>query len=298
MLFRVAMIAATLPLFVAVSVAGPITFNSALPLSEGVGVLRSQITWIRQSGDTTAQKRRVTVTAVPLVLAYGVSPKLALFGMLPYVNKSMDLSIGAQRVRRSSQGVGDAKFFARYTVYQRDRPGDTLRVAPFVGLKTPTGAYQQQDRFGLLPRPLQSGSGSWDPFAGVAVSRQTLDWEFDSAASYRLNTAAAGFAFGDEARLDASLQYRLLPRSLADSGVPAFVYAVLESNLVWDGKNSVAGVTDHNSGGTVWSLTPGLQYVTRRYVLETAVQIPTVQHLHGTALRRAWSWTAGFRCNF
>jgi len=278
--------------------AGPITFNSALPISEGVGIVRSQIKLVRKTGDASALNRDVTVTAVPLVLAYGLSPKLALFGVLPYVNKRMDINMGAKRIQRSAQGLGDGKVFARYTVYQRDIPGDTLRIAPFLGLKIPTGAHDIRDAFGLLPRPLQSGSGSWDPFAGMAITRQTLDWEFDVAASYQVNTKASGFEFGDEVRLDTSFQYRVLPRSLQDVGVPAFVYAVLESSLIWNGKNKLAGATDINSGGTTWNLTPGLQYVTRRYVLETAVQIPTIQRLNGTALETDWVWTAGFRWNF
>jgi len=277
-----------------VAIAGPITFNSALPISEGVGVLRSQIKLVRKTGDTTALNHDVTVT----VLAYGVSSKLALFGVLPYVNKSMDITMGAIRVRRRAQGLGDGKLFSRYTVYQADYPGDTLRIAPFAGLKAPTGRHDKRDAFGLLPRPLQSGSGSWDPFAGIAITHQTLDWEFDTAASYRLNTKASGFEFGDEARLDASLQYRVLPRSLDNLGVPAFIYAVLESNLIWNGKNKLAGATDFNSGGTTWNIVPGLQYVTRRYVLETAVQIPALQRLNGTALETDWVWTAGFRWNF
>jgi len=284
--------------FADAAIAGPITFNSALPVSEGVGILRSQIKLVHQAGDVTAQNRDLTVAAVPLVLAYGFSSKLAVFGMLPYVDKRMDITIGAARVRRHTQGLGDGKFFARYTMYQVDHPGDTFRLAPFAGLKMPTGAHDKRDALGLLPRPLQSGSGSWDPFAGLAITRQTLDWEFDSAIAYQHNTKAAGFEFGDEARFDASFQYRVFPRTLDGGDVPAFVYVVLESNLVWNGKNRLSGATDINSGGLTWNLAPGLQYVTRRYVLETAVQIPVIQHLNGSALETDWVWTAGFRWNF
>jgi len=298
MLLWIMVLATSLFSFAEVAAAGPITFNSALPISEGVGIVRSQIKLVRKTGDATALNRDVTVIAVPLVLAYGISPKLALFGVLPYVNKRMDINMGAKRVRRSTQGLGDGKLFARYTVYQLDRPGDTLRIAPFLGLKTPTGAHGKRDALGLPPRVLQSGTGSWDPFAGITMTHQTLDWEFDAAASYQVNTKASGFEFGDEARVDASFQYRLLPRSLENVGVPAFVYAVLESSLIWNGKNSLAGAIDNNSGGMTWNLSPGLQYVTRRYVLETAVQIPTIQRLNGTALETDWVWTAGFRWNF
>ncbi|MDQ6987537.1 MAG: hypothetical protein Q9M25_07030 [Mariprofundaceae bacterium] len=292
------MLAIVLLMPVGYVVAGPITFNSALPVSEGVGILRSQIKIVRKTGDPTIQNRDLTITAVPLVLVYGMNAKLALFGVLPYVDKRMDVTMGAKRIRRQTQGLADGKFFARYTIYQADQPGDTLRIAPFAGLKIPTGVHDERDALGLLPRTLQSGSGSWDPFAGITLTRQTLGWEFDVAASYQMNTQASEFEFGDEARLDASFQYRILPRSLDDAGVPAFVYAVLESNLIWNGKNKLAGATDINSGGLVWNLVPGLQYVTRRYVLETAVQLPTAQQLNGSALQTDWLWTAGFRWNF
>ncbi|MDQ6957464.1 MAG: transporter [Mariprofundaceae bacterium] len=292
------MVIAQMILLMNVAQAGPITFNSALPVSEGVGILRTQFKLVRKTGDVTAQQRNLTITAVPLVMAYGFSSKLALFGVLPYVDKRMDITIGNKRIRRQTQGLGDSKLFARYTVYQVDNPGDTFRIAPFVGLKMPTGSYKKQDALGFLPRTLQVGSGSWDSFAGIAMTRQTLDWEFDAATSYQVNTKASGFEFGDEARVDGSFQYRIVPDSLDDVGVPAFIYAVLESNLIWNGKNKLAGATNMDSGGTTWNLVPGLQYVTRRYVLETAIQIPVMQQLNGSALETDWVWTAGFRWNF
>jgi len=281
-----------------ISHAGPITFNSALPVSEGVGILRSQVKLTRKTGDITNQNGGLRVTAMPLVLAYGYTAKLALFGVLPYVDKRMDITIGNKRIRRQTQGLGDGKFFARYTIYQVDKLGDTLRIAPFAGLKVPTGVSNKRDALGVFPRPLQSGSGSWDPFAGITLTRQTLDWEFDAAASYQMNNKASGFEFGDVTRFDTSFQYRVLPQSLDDVGVPAFVYAVLESNLIWNGKDKLADATNINSGGTTWNLVPGLQYVTRRYVLETAIQLPVAQRLHGTALETDWIWSAGFRWNF
>jgi len=278
--------------------AGPITFNSALPVADGMTILRSQLKLLRKSGDATAAGRVLHVTAAPVVLAYGASPKLALFGMLPYVEKRLDLTVSGRRIQRAARGIGDAKLFARYTLYQRDLLGDTLRIAPFAGLKAPTGSHHQRDAFGVVPAILQPGSGSWDPLLGIAITRQTLDWEVDLAANYQLNTRASGFTFGDQARTDASLQYRLLPRTLEGSGVPAFLYAVLESNLIWRGKNRERVTTDPNSGGVTWNLAPGLQYVTDRFVLESAIQIPVVQRLNGTALRADWVWVTGFRWNF
>lgn len=277
--------------------AGPITFSSALPLGDGIGVLRGQAKFIRKTGDATAADRELNVIVVPTVIAWGASAKLAWFGILPYVGKRMDVATPSGRVRRESSGLGDARVFARYTLYTVDRPGDTFRIAPLAGVKLATGSHSERDGMGTLPRPLQPGSGSWDPFFGITVTRQTLAWEADAAATYRVNTQADGFTFGDEAKLEGSFQYRLLPRTLR-GGVPGFLYAVAEANLVWRGKNRSAGVDDPDSGGVTLYLAPGVQYVTRRMVLEAAIQLPSVQNLNGTALETDWMGTTGFRWNF
>jgi hypothetical protein len=97
--------------------------------------------------------------------------------------------------------------------------------------------------------------------------------------------------------LDSSIQYRLWPKTLtADSS--GFLYGVLESNVLFRQKNQVNNQFDHNSGGSQWFLTPGLQYVTRRFIIETAVQIPVIQQLNGTALENDFIVRTGFRFNF
>ena len=54
---------------------------------------------------------------------------------------------------------------------------------------------------------------------------------------------------------------------------------------------------DANSGGTTLFVSPGLQYVTKRWVIEGIVQLPVVQNLNGTALKDDFIVRAGFRLN-
>jgi len=145
--------------------------------------------------------------------------------------------------------------------------------------------------------PLQSGSGSWDGFGGLVITSQKLDFQLDAQLSHAFKTQAHGFQFGDETRLDGSVQYRVFPRELT-SGVPAFIYAVLETNLIRRDKNTISGRADPNSGGTTIFLAPGIQYVSRRYILEAVVQIPVVQNLNGNALENDYVVRSGFRWNF
>ncbi len=275
----------------------PITFNTALPVAKGEFVAREQ--WIiNESGDDASGADRDRASrAVVSVLGYGVSNKLALFGLRPYLNNELKVTTGGQRVARRATGFGDLTVFARYTAYQKDLPGRTLRVAPFFGAKAPTGEDDETDALGRLPPSVQVGSGSWDPFVGVVATYQTLDYQVDSQFSYRANNEANNFDAGDVIRLDGSLQYRLRPRELT-GGVPGFLYGVIEANLIHRDKNRVGGSTDPNSGGTTLFLTPGVQYVTKRWIVEGAVQIPVSQDLNGTALENDYIARVSGRFNF
>ncbi len=275
--------------------AAPITFNTALPVAQGEGLFRAQARLIRSTQDPGPLDRELTVKAFPFVLAYGATEKLALFGIVPVLDKEMEIkTIG---VTRETGGLGDVAFLARYTAWKRDRPGETVRIAPFVGVEAPTGEDSEKDDLGTLPQPLQLGSGSWDYTIGAVLTWQTIKRQIDASASYRVNTEANDFQFGDETRLDASWQHRVWPKTLG-SGVPAFVYAVLESNLIYNQANRAGGMEDPNSGGTSWFLAPGIQYVTRRTVLEAAVQLPVVQDLNGNALEKDFAGILSFRFNF
>jgi hypothetical protein len=283
--------------WVSPALAAPQTFNTALPVAKGEFVFREQFVLDQSGDDPSAANRDRTAWALVSVLGYGATPDLALFGIVPYVDKTLKATQGGVRRERSASGLGDASLFGRYTVYHRDWPGRTLRVAPFVGLELPTGEDDGRDGFGRLPPSVQPGSGSWDPFGGLVLTYQSLDFQVDAQASYKANTEANGFEFGDVARLDGSLQYRLWPRELG-AGVPGFLYGVLEANLIHQDKNRIGGKNDPNSGGFTLLVLPGLQYVTKRWIVEAGVQIPVVQDLNGTALEKDYIFRAGFRFNF
>jgi len=273
------------------------TFNTALPVAPGESVYRQQFLFARKTGDPTPANRNIEVLGGVSVLGYGVTPDLTLFGILPYQDNRLDMTSGGMRIGRSTRGIGDATVLGRYTVFTDNVPGRTFRVSPFVGLKMPTGSDDAKDSFGRLPRDFQLGSGSWDPIAGVGATWQTLDYEIDAQAQYKANTTADNFSFGDEARLDGSFQYRLWPRTLT-TGLPGFLYGVVEANLIRQDRNRAGGVADPNSGGTTLFLDPGIQYVTKRWVFEAIVQLPAVQNLNGTAVRSDYALLFGFRANF
>jgi len=279
--------------------AAPVTFNTALPVAREQLVWREQFVARERSGGGTMD-RDVSVRALESTLGYGVSAKLAVFGTVPYfLDQQLDVTTSMGRVGRDSGGIGDLSLFARYTVYQNDFPGGTFRVAPLAGFTAPTGDDGDRDRFGRLPRTLQAGDGAWDGFVSVVATWQTLQFQADAQLLYRENGRHDGFARGDVVRLDGSLQYRIWPRSLDGvSGVPGFVYAVVETNVIHAGRDWVNDAIGPDSGGSQWLLAPGLQYVSRRWIVEGAIQLPVADNLNGAAPEDDYAVRVGFRYNF
>ncbi len=275
----------------------PQTFNSAITLAPGEFVVREQYVFDQSGDDPSAADRDRLIQGVTSVLGYAVNKDLMLFGVLPYLDKRLESTVDGARRARSARGIADLRLFGRYTVFRKNFKGGLIRVSPFAGLEFPTGDDDERDSFGRLPASVQLGSGSWDPFGGLVATYQTLEFEIDGQIAYQANTGGGPVEFGDVARADASIQYRIWPRELG-SGLPAFVYGVLEANLIHRGRNEAGGVTDPNSGGTTVFLVPGLQYASKRWVFEAAVQLPVFQDLNGTALEKDTVVRAGFRVNF
>jgi len=278
--------------------AAPISFNTALPVAKNAFLNREQFVFRRFKSDSSPLNRNLEVNGLISVLGIGVTTKLALFGALPYFDKTLNLDINGQTISRETNNVGDMRWFARYTFLQKDEPSKTLRVAAFGGIKAPTGDDTAIDSLGTLPIPLQTGTGSWDYFAGTVITYQVLDYQIDAQLRADQKSKANNVKLGDEFRADISLQYRISP---LNNDTHSFLYAVLESNLIYQKRTRISGITDFNdpnSGAITLFITPGIQYVTVKYILEAGIQIPVTQKLHGNALETDYLFTTGFRINF
>ena len=268
----------------------PINTDTALPVAQGVFLWREQVRFIK-AGDAA---RDLEVVASPSLLVYGVTEKFALIGVVPWLDKKIEMA----GVRRGDNGVGDSTLLGRYQVFQSDRPGETFRAQVLVGLKFPTGRDDRRDALGRLPQPLQLGSGSYDQVVAGVFSWQRLRWQADFDLGYKFNTRANGFRFGDTLTHNAAFEYRLWPGALPDAGVPSFVNGVLELNGLWAQRDEQNGSKIGASGGYTLFVSPGLQYVTQRWVTEISVQLPVIQELNGSQLKTDYILSAGFRVQF
>ncbi len=261
--------------------AAPIATNTALPLSTDEIIIRQQFVMTRSSDRISGTRREVDRFESRTVLGYGPTSKLALFGVLPLVDVSREFG----DVSASDFGLGDAELFARYEVIRSDQPGRTLRIAPYAGVRLPTG------------RDGKTGDGSVDVFGGVIATLASTQWVLDTQLRYDLNREADGFERGDSTSFETSFQYRLAPgRVTRDTN--AFVFGVLELSANHYERNRLGGVTDSNSGGFQLNLTPGIQYATRRWIADLGVTVPIVNNLNGTALEPDYTILTSIRINF
>ena len=132
----------------------------------------------------------------------------------------------------------------------------------------------------------------------ISPFTQKLGWEFDADLGYKVNTEANDFEFGDVLSYNLSYQRRLWPRELPEEGVPSFLYGVVEVNGSYAQKDKINGVRDGDSGGHTVFFSPGIQWVSSRWIVEAAVQIPIVQERHGDALEAGSAVILGVHFRF
>jgi len=102
--------------------ASPATFVTALP------VALDQIL-ARVDADTALVESNLVYAQFPVSVALGATSSLALFATFQQGFTSLDQNGQTS----TSSGPRDTLLFARYTLYKRDRPKTTLRLAPLAG---------------------------------------------------------------------------------------------------------------------------------------------------------------------
>ncbi len=280
------------------------TSNSyALPINSDLGltphkdeiIVRVQTRYTFKGDDPTSQDREQDIYSIPLVAVYGFSSKASILVKVPIISKELR---AINSPDRGDTGIGDTTVLGKYRVYTNNFKGGTSRLSLVGGLELPTGRDDERDSVGLLPAPLQLGSGAVDFIVGAAHTFQTLDYELDADFRYKNNREANQFDFGDVFQYNFSFQKRILPATLPDKGIYSQWNALLEFNGSVAGKNESLGVSVPNSGGHSLFLSPGIQYVSQRTVYEFSFQQPILQNLNGNQLETDYKLVLSARIQF
>ena len=246
-----------------------LTFPGASPISAGNVIVRTQPGF----AEGTDGVRSITDRNV---LIYGASPDLAFIVQNnSVVANSANIASGGQVRQATALGFGDTLLEGRYTVFQQDGVGSTLRVAPYIGVSIPTG---MDNANGALGRAGQPGTGAWATRDAVTASWQTLFWNGGAEVGYQTNTTAAGYRFGNVFYADAGFHYLLWPSQL-EGEVPAELYASLEANYTAETANRASGQKVPGTGAQLLLLDPGLIYTRRNYSVSFTALLPAFERL-------------------
>lgn len=258
-------------LFVALSMtlpaAGQVNTDVALTPPKGGSIFRLQ--YMYSEADRFGDIEHLNTSAVKGTYVYGLKEDLALFLTVPYQNRQVDrFDREFGRIEDAHDGVGDLTFLAKYRFWQDDRrPGETLRWAALGGLNLRSGDSD-------------FSSDSYDPIAGTVFTWQRDRGRLNADLVYQFNTGRGEFGH-DALRYDLSYSHRLLP-AVFEAGNAWELDAVAELNgrYVVDGSHEVF-------------LSPGLQFITQQWILETSIQLPVIQDLNGP--ETDYRFVIGFR---
>ncbi len=251
-----------------VAAAQGINTNVALAVAEDEGIFRSQLRYRHSTDDPLGLSRELDALVAPQTLVYGVTPRLTAFATLPVLaHRRLEGANG--RVNRD-EALGDFRLLGRYTFFADDyAPLSTRRAALLAGMKFPTGA----DRF---------GTPSFDPILGGVATWAANRHELDLDALYTISTKRHDFEAGDAFRYDLAYRYRLWPERFGRRLVQ--LNGVVELNGLWRGRTRTGGRTVDASGGNTLFVSPGVQFITKNYIVEASLQVPLWQDLDGPQL--------------
>jgi hypothetical protein len=191
---------------------------------------------------------------------YGLTTNLAMTVVAPW--------IWQEQGDRASSGLGDISLRAKWRFLRRDSPGMQDALALIFGAKLPTGDEQ---------RALPLGSGSTDLFGGIAAGRESRRWYYFGDLRYRVDSKANGLKRGNVFSYDAAWGIRPV---LAPYEQPDLVL-LLEANGKVVAKVERDDMPNPNSGGHLFSISPGFLLSIRNVMLKGGINVPILWDLNG-----------------
>lgn len=251
-----------------------------------------------------------------LTLSYGVTNDLLVGLRLPYVANEQIRSghehMGELEVHNhgDSADFGDLTLFGQYRILHWDHK--ELELSALFGLKAPTGRTTERTlqgpRFEVEHQP---GSGSWDPMAGLAITKRWGRFSLDSNVLYMFTTRGnQRTTLGDMFFYNLATSYRIgeirhvhhyMVGDLAHEEVHTHLAwdLVAEFNGEWHGKHEVNDADEDDSGGTQVFFSPGVRVtIADRYSPFFSVGIPILQDMNGKEQESDYRFVVGVGIGF
>lgn len=296
-------------------VSGPVTAQTAAPLAAGAvsAGVRLEYQALDELGDrrlrelSEAHEHAHSGDALwhaSLIGSYGLTDDLTLGLSLPYVRRDgirepEHIHGGPDEVvgLGDNDGRGDLRLFAQYRFAGGSVQG--RHSAVLAGVKVPTGEEHEGTRGGAghhggdgeFATEHQPGSGSWDPFLGLANSRALGAWSLHASLLYTVATEGSRDTdLGDSLHYDLAAVRRLGGETHHHDDGTVHVHhhgriawhGILELNGEYRERQTIAGEKESNSGGDFVFLSPGIRAtIDNRWAATLAAGLPVVSNPNG-----------------
>jgi hypothetical protein len=250
---------------------------------------------------------------------YGVTDTVTLMGMLPLVDKHMDLftyagPTGTKRLgtfSTGSQGIGDVSLSALIGLYDQKTALGGQHVNLMLSLSAPTGSITESGRILTpmgtrplvrLPYAMQLGSGTWDFLPGITYTARSGNLSFGG--QYRgwvrlEDENDEGYSLGDLHQVTGWAQYEWAPWV---SNSIRLAYQTQDSIHGIDPKivGPVQTANPDFYGGDRLDLLFGFNLIGQRGVvcghrLAAEFGVPVYQNLNGPQMETDWTLTVGWQ---
>ena len=115
-------------------------------------------------------RRRIT-QALLLKAGYSITDRIAIDGLISYVNQSRKITYVDNIDEVNTYGIGDAVIIGKFLLSRLDKNGIELQLG--IGPKIPIGRHDITTNDGIsLNADIQPGSGSWDLISWAYFIRQ------------------------------------------------------------------------------------------------------------------------------
>jgi hypothetical protein len=241
-----------------------------------------------------------------LGVAYGVTHHFTLSAELPYVRRdglregehahSGGTSINEVVALGNVAGIGDLSLLAKYRLSEGEGPG----FAVVAGIKVPTGRTDAASPDGeRLETEHQPGTGSWDPLVGASASVPLGKATLTASALYQFSTMGVQRTrLGDRLQGGIALSHRFggatpEPQHHHDAGIEPHHHdaaprsaswdAFVELAGEWEGRQTIAGEVEAESGGAWAWVAPGVRYnAASGWSAAAAIALPVWQDIRAS----------------
>lgn len=247
-----------------------------------------------------------SVNTYSLAVSYGISDNLTLNMQLPFTSRK-DIRAGEDdgggpeiHPHDDVNEVGDISAILQYKVYDKS----DIKIALLLGIKTPTGVDDAKEGDEVLEADLQSGSGSWDIFTGIAFSKEFEIFSLHSDILYKYNnTGVNSSQLGDIFTYNVALSHRLIGANhnhlLSETKTHYKLDIFAELNGEWADSDKFSGIKAENTGHDVVFATVGLQVsIEDNYSLFFSVSKPIYQDFNGVQNEISYKASAGIGMSF